>query len=243
MYYEIYGDPTGQPLLLIHGNGGSIFSERCQIEYFKNQYHIIIADSRFHGKTENGSELLTYELMAKDYNALLDYLKIDSAYIIGQSDGGIIGLLIAISYPKKVKKLVTTGPNLRPDSTALPTWDIELTRNEIKEIESKMNKGDTSKELLRLWATQNLMDKYPSITNNELSKIKAEVLVMAGDADVIKLEHILEIFQNIHKAQLFIMPGATHFMLRSEYALFNQIVERFLNNPFKRPTTKEILLQ
>ena len=133
MYYEIYGNPARQPLLLIHGNGGSIFSERCQIEYFKNQYRIIVADSRFHGRTEDGSELLTYDLMAKDYKALLDYLKIDSAYILGQSDGGIIGLIIAIKHPEKVKK--------------------------------------------------------------------------------------------------------------SEYALFNQIVERFLNNPFRRPTTKEMLLQ
>jgi pimeloyl-ACP methyl ester carboxylesterase len=152
-------------------------------------------------------------------------------------------LLFAINYPKRVKKLVTSAPNLPPDSTALPTWDLELTRNEINEIESKMNSGDTSRELLRRWATQNLMDKYPNIKTSELSRITAEVLVMAGDADAIKLEHILEIYQNIPKAQLFIMPGATHFMLRSEYALFNQIVERFLNNPSKRPTTKEILLK
>jgi pimeloyl-ACP methyl ester carboxylesterase len=66
MYYETYGDQTKQALLLIHGNGGSIFSERCQIEYFKSQYHVIIGNSRFHGKTENGSELLTYDLMAED---------------------------------------------------------------------------------------------------------------------------------------------------------------------------------
>jgi pimeloyl-ACP methyl ester carboxylesterase len=243
MYYETYGDPANQPLLLIHGNGGYIYAERCQIEHFKDKYYVIIADSRFHGKTDNGSELLTYDLMAKDYNSLLDFLKIDSTYIIGQSDGGVIGLLLAINYPQKVKKLVTTGPNLRPDSTALPLWYIELTRNEIKEIENKINKEDTSGELRREWATQNLMDKYPNITHHDLSKIKAEVLVMAGDGDIIKLEHILEIYQNIPKAQLFIMPGATHFMLREEYRLFNQIAERFLDNPFKRPTTKEMLLK
>jgi hypothetical protein len=84
MYYETYGDISKQPLLLIHGNGGYIYAERCQIEYFRNKYYIIAADSRFHGKTENGSEILTYDLMAKDYDALLDFLKIDPAYIIGQ---------------------------------------------------------------------------------------------------------------------------------------------------------------
>jgi len=243
MYYETYGDLSKKPLLLIHGNGGSIYSERCQIEYFKNKYYIIVADSRFHGKTDNGSEILTYDLMAKDYNALLDFLKIDSAFIIGQSDGGIIGLILAMNYPRKVKKLVTTGPNLRPDTTALPEWAIELDRNDLVEIERRINQGDTSENLVRQRSQINLMDKYPNISDNELTKIQAQVLVIAGDGDIIKLEHILEIYQNIPKAQLFIMPGATHFMLREEYSLFNQMVERFLDSPFKRPTTKELLLK
>jgi pimeloyl-ACP methyl ester carboxylesterase len=70
--------------------------------------------------------------MAKDYNSLLDQKKIDSAYIIGQSDGGILGLLLVMNFPKKVKKLVTTAPNLRADTTALPEWYIELDRNDLK---------------------------------------------------------------------------------------------------------------
>jgi pimeloyl-ACP methyl ester carboxylesterase len=87
------------------------------------------------------------------------------------------------------------------------------------------------------------MDKYPNISIDELAKIQAQVLIMAGDGDVIKLGHILEIYQNIPRAQLFIMPGATHFMLREEYSLFNQIAGRFLDNPFKRPRTKEQLIK
>jgi pimeloyl-ACP methyl ester carboxylesterase len=243
MYYETYGDISKQPLLLIHGNGGYIYAERCQIEHFKARYYIIIADSRFHGKTGNGSELLTYDLMAKDYNSLLDYLKIDSAYIIGQSDGGIIGLLLAMNYPKKVKKLVTTSPNLRADTTALEKWAVELTRKDLDEVEKKIENGDTSENLIRQRSQLNLMDKYPNISIDELAKIQAQVLIMAGDGDVIKLGHILEIYQNIPRAQLFIMPGATHFMLREEYSLFNQIAERFLDNPFKRPRTKEQLIK
>eukprot|EP01136_Pigoraptor_vietnamica_P010479 Opistho-1_new@48135 len=242
MYYETYGDSSKQPLLLIHGNGGYINAERCQIEYFRSQYYVIIADSRFQGKSDNGNEELTFDLLAKDYNALLNYLKIDSAYIIGQSDGGIIGLMMAIQYPKKVKKLVATSPNIRPDSIALYHWVIVDMEKTIKQMQDKIARGDTSKETLRNLTVTNLDYKYPNLKNVELLKIKAEVLMMAGDADMIKLEHIVEMYQNIPKSQLFIMPGATHFMLRSEHALFNQIVERFLNNPFKRPTTKAIMV-
>jgi pimeloyl-ACP methyl ester carboxylesterase len=242
MYYETYGDPLKQPLLLIHGNGGYINAERCQIEYFKNQYYVVIADSRFQGKSDNGDMELTFDVMTKDYNALLDHLRIDSAYIIGQSDGGIIGLLLAINYPKKVKKLIATSPNIRPDSNALYNWLIVDTKKTIDLMAEKIAKGDTTNKTLRSWAVNNLDYKYPNLADEDLHKIKAEVLMMASDADAIKLEHILKMYQNIPKAQLFIMPGATHFMLRQEYALFNQIAERFLNNPFKRPTTKAIML-
>src|SRR5215831_4119289 len=96
MYYEIYG--SGPPLVLIHGNGGSIASMRCQIEYFSRSHRVIAADSRSHGKTQDGTVRLTYELMADDLAALLDEMKIDKVEIIGQSDGGILALLIAIRH-------------------------------------------------------------------------------------------------------------------------------------------------
>jgi pimeloyl-ACP methyl ester carboxylesterase len=241
MYYETYGDLFKQPLLLIHGNGGSIDAGRCQIEYFRDKYYLIVVDSRFHGKTENGSETLTYDIMAKDYDSLLDFLKIDSVFVIGQSDGGIIGLLLAINYPDKVKKLATIAPNLQPDTTAVQEWFTVYVRNELKKVEKKINQGDTSEDLIRQRAQLNLMDKYPDININQLAKIKAQVLVMSSDGDIVKPEHIVKIYQHITKAQLFIMPGATHFMLREEYSLFNQIVERFLSTPFTRPMTRDLL--
>lgn len=235
MYYEIYGDPSKQPILIIHGNGGSIFSGRCQIEHFKDKYFIIVADSRYHGKSENGSKPLTYDLLTDDYNELLDQLKIDSAYIIGQSDGAIVGLLLAMNYPKKVKKVAAAGPNIKPDSSAFYDWELNLLDIALKSF----NVNDTSYMAIRQRSQVDLMAKYPNLNSDELSKIKAQVLIMAGDEDAIKLEHILDIYHHIPNAHLLIMPGATHFMLREEYALFNQMVERFFDNPFKRPTTKQ----
>jgi pimeloyl-ACP methyl ester carboxylesterase len=239
MYYETYGDISRQPLLIIHGNGGSIFSGRCQIEHFKDKYFIIAADSRYHGKTENGSKTLTYDLLTDDYNALLDQLEIDSVYIIGQSDGAIVGLLLAMNYPQKVKKVAAAGPNIKPDSSAFYDWELDLLDMTLKSL----NVDDTSSLAVRQRSQINLMAKYPNINSDELSKIKAQVLIMAGDEDAIKLEHILDIYHHIPNAHLLIMPGATHFMLREEYALFNQIVERFFDNPFKRPTTKQYFIK
>src|SRR5689334_16090185 len=126
MYAEVYGQ--GQPLLFIHGNGGSINNFTKNIPYFATKYKVIIADSRAQGKSADPGDSLSYEMMADDYAALLDAMRIDSAYVIGWSDGGINGILMAIRHPEKVKKLAITGANLRPDTTAVPkeVWDLVL---------------------------------------------------------------------------------------------------------------------
>ncbi len=121
---EVYG--KGEPLLIIHGNGGSINNFIYQIPYFAKKYKVIIADSRAQGKSADNGDSLTYEMMADDYAALLEALKIDSAHVIGWSDGGINGLLLAMHHPEKVKKLAVTGANLTADTTAVPQqiWDM-----------------------------------------------------------------------------------------------------------------------
>ncbi|MES1226938.1 MAG: alpha/beta hydrolase, partial [Bacteroidota bacterium] len=107
LYYEEYG--TGAPMVLLHGNGGNIEYMAPQIEYFSKKYRVIVMDCRGRGKSELGKDSLTYIQMTKDLNALLDYLQIDSTYIIGRSDGGIIGLMMGIYFPKKTKKIAAFG--------------------------------------------------------------------------------------------------------------------------------------
>src|ERR1700722_11662559 len=87
MYTEVYGE--GRPLLLIHGNGGSMNAFRENIPYISQKYKVIAVDSRAHGKTTDNNDSLSFEMMADDFAALLDAMQIDSAYVIGWSDGGI----------------------------------------------------------------------------------------------------------------------------------------------------------
>lgn len=123
MYYEIYGQ--GEPLLMIHGNGGSISNFENQIPYFSKKYKVIAVDSRAKGKSEDLQDSLSFEMMADDFSALLDKLHVDSCYVLGWSDGGINGLLLAMRHPEKVKKLAITGANLWPDSTAISAVDYK----------------------------------------------------------------------------------------------------------------------
>jgi pimeloyl-ACP methyl ester carboxylesterase len=237
MYYEEYG--RGPSLLLIHGNGGSINGMRCQIAYFSSSYHVFAADNRAHGKTGDGQDPLTYEQMADDLALLLDQLKLDSVNVIGQSDGGILALLLAIRHPSKISKLVASSPNLRPDSTALADWVFPLMKGDLQEANAMIEKGDHSRNWERVKRWNELMLNGPHITATELRKIARPVLIIGGDDDVIPLEHLIEIYRNIPKAHLAILPGATHFNHQKQYKRYNSLAQQFLSEPFTRPTARQ----
>lgn len=237
MYYEIYGE--GNPLILIHGNGESISIMREQIKFFSKYYKVIAADSRGHGKTEMGEGILTYKQMADDWSALLDHLKIDSAYVVGWSDGGIIGLLMAIHHPSKVKKLAVMGANLQPDTSAVYPWAVSFVKKKQKLIDAMIAKNDTTQNWSRMKQYFGLLGNQPNIPLSDLHKISAPVLVLAGDKDVIREEHTVLIYQNIPKAHLCIFPGQTHMVPVTDPKLFNKTVYKFLSSQYSRPDTKD----
>lgn len=241
LYYEIYG--TGAPLVLIHGNGDSISGLKAQIEHFAKSYKVIVADSRGHGKSGLGTGQLTYEQMLDDWNDLLNHLGIKDAAIFGWSDGGILGLKLALNHPDKVSKLAIMGANLRPDDTAVEPWVKPLLAGAVKQVEEMSAQQDTSqnwdlqKQLINLLLTQ------PHIKTASLHQIKIPVLVIAGDRDVIRVEHTIEIFQNLENSHLAILPGNTHFAPATHSAQFNKLLGNFFDKPFTKPTTQEIMEQ
>ncbi|MBC7936902.1 MAG: alpha/beta hydrolase [Rhizobacter sp.] len=228
MYYETYGQ--GETLLIIHGNGGSINNFLYQIPYFEKNYKMIIADSRGHGKTLDKGDSLTYEMMADDYAALLDLLKIDSANVIGWSDGGINGLLLAMRHPGKVKKLAVTGANLSPDTAAVHPFAFNWAQNYNKNL-AKQAQNDTVKAMRK---QARLLSFEPHINPTDLKSIKCPTLVISGDQEVILAKHTLFIAQNIPKANLWIVPNSGHSVPITYKDEFNVRVDRFFKTPYKK---------
>lgn len=237
MYYEIYG--KGQALLLIHGNGGSIKSSSSQIPFFSKHYKVIVVDSRGQGKTNDNSDSLTYSLMTEDFNALLNYLKIDSALVFGQSDGAIIGLMLAARHPEKVKMLAAMSPNIRPDDSVFYTNAAALNHKFFETLQKKYIVGEPGAE--REFKLQRLMAYHPHIGAGELKNIKSPVLLISADRDLIRLSHIIEIFEAIPNSNLCILPGSTHFAIRQNHVVFNETLYRFFTEPFIMPTSIEYL--
>lgn len=228
MYAEVYGE--GAPLLIIHGNGGDISNFKENIPFFSKKYKTIIADSRSQGKSADAGDSLSYEMMADDYAALLTAMHIDSAYVIGWSDGGINGLLLAMRHPEKVKKLAVTGANLQPDTNAVfqEVWD--LVYPEYYRLKAKSSRTPKEKNE---WKLMRLLAEQPHIPTAALGAITCPTLVIGGDHDVIREEHTMAIYHAIPKAYLWILPNSGHSTPVVYKDVFNHTVNDFFVNPYR----------
>lgn len=160
-YYEVYGQ--GEPLVLIHGNGGNIGYMKPQIEYFAKKYKVIVMDCRGRGKSELGKDSLTYTQMTKDIVGILNYLHLDSTYVVGRSDGGILALLLAIHYPQKVKKTVAFAANLTPDSIGLNPFFYNRVLQDRKQADEMIMKNDTTQNWKVIQQRNRMMEFQPQI--------------------------------------------------------------------------------
>ena len=214
LYYETYGQ--GPPLLLLHGNGESITSFRYQVADLAKHYQVIAVDTRDQGKSGLTKGVLTYDLFAEDMVALLEALRIPAVHVVGWSDGGNTGLSLALHHPARVRSLVTMGANLYADTTAVQG-------SILKYFGEVRRHGPAPTRRLA-----SLVLDYPRMKTAELAAIKAPVLVLAGEKDVIKEAHTRLIGASIPGAQVTILPGLSHYAPQEDPAVFNAAVLNFL---------------
>lgn len=190
LYYEEYGN--GTPIVLLHGNQETheIFDQL--ISQLKSNYKVYAIDSRCHGKSENPKEI-SYDLMCDDIIEFIKALHIQQPILYGFSDGGIIGLLIAIKEPTLLSNLIISGTNITPDAV-FPIFTI-IGKTIYFFTRSKYFK---------------MMLNEPNIPVEDLQKISIPVHVLAGEKDVIRYEHTKLIAENIKNSTLEIIKGEGH---------------------------------
>ncbi|MCW3786437.1 alpha/beta fold hydrolase [Plebeiibacterium sediminum] len=234
IYYETYGQ--GTPLLLIHGGLGSIMNYENSIKDLSKHFKVIAMDSPGHGRSSH-LDSLSYQILAENVSHFIDKLGLDSLYVIGWSDGGIIGLLLAAERPDKIKKLVAISANTR--LSAIKQQDIEWMKNGMIAW-AKNENGWWMKNQFPLRSQPEKVDEYLdntkkmwlvdiNIDDAMIESIKIPTLIMQGDKDVIKTEHALELNRAIVNSQLCILPNTSHFVFGSKPDLVNRIIIDFLN--------------
>lgn len=220
LYYEVYGE--GEPIVLLHGNSGSIKDFYQQIPVLSKNYKVIALDTRGQGKsTDTSKNDLTYSIFADDLKRLIDALGLKKVNIVGWSDGGNTGLEFVLKYPENVNELVTIGANTQPDGVDVRLLNSMKTELQVLELENKPEKFNQTRIL-------KIMIKEPNINKSSLHKIQKPVLIIAGENDVIKKEHTEFIATQIPGAELKVYKKATHFIpFENADQLNNDILEFF----------------
>ena len=230
IYYEIYG--SGAPLLLLHGGLGYVEQWENQIPAFAETYQVIAMDSRGHGRSTLTAKPLDYHLMALDVVALLDHLGIEQVDVVGFSDGGNIGLDLAINHPDRVGKIVAYGANYSADGVK-PSVDtdpklgayFESTAVAYQKLSAEPERWDEFLgNVLNMWGHD------VHFTPEQLGTISTPILVLDGDNDeAIKTEHTEEMASLIPTATLHLLPGTGHFAMTEKAEEFNQVVLDYLS--------------
>lgn len=220
LYYESSG--AGDTVLLLHGNSMSTESFYKQIPELSKQFHVIAMDSRGQGNSSNNGSKISYELMAEDVNQFIERLGLGAVNILGWSDGGNIGLILAMNHPDKVKRLATMGANLFNDETSV---EAKINRELRKQRERYVSKGAESNKF-QIEMIELLLNE-PKINPDELTKIKCKSLIMAGSRDVIKQGHTRLIASKITNSKLLLFPKGTHYEPWENPERFNAAVVDF----------------
>ena len=235
VYYEASG--AGEPLLLLHGGFGTVEDFASQTLEMAKHFRVVAFERAGHGHTADNPEPFSFDTMAAGTVDFIEALKPGAMNLVGWSDGAIIALLVAMSRPDMVKRLVSVSGlfNANAQSPEDLNWIRSLTpesfRKNMTALVKRYDKISPDgpahfpvvfEKTKRLWLNE------PNIAKEELAKIRAPTMVMVGDRDAIPIEHTLEMFRSIKGGQLCIIPGTTHFLLSQKPDMVNRVIIDFL---------------
>jgi pimeloyl-ACP methyl ester carboxylesterase len=262
LYYEVHGelDASNPPLLLIPGAFMGTNSMTAWAEAFALNRAVIVFDQQGHGRTADASREMSYEQFADDAAALLRALDVESADVMGYSQGGGVALQLAIRHPSLVSKLVSMAATFRKDGWysavfeaigGLSAMDFAGTpvQTAFMAHTPDANAFDAYLEKMK---DLNVNDQ--DISDDEMRSITAKTMVIVGDADGVKPEHALAMFklrgggdeaaaasgvlQQVPAARLVVLPATSHVGLAGESKVLVPMVSAFLDDV--RPSTPEL---
>lgn len=233
LYYAIFNEHGKEPVILLHGGLVSSDEWAFEVPLLLKTHKVIIVDSRGHGRSFLGDQPLGYDLMASDILQLMDYLKIDKASIVGWSDGGIIGMILAIKNPERVNKLFTFGSNYNlsgyksePSDSALAVRFMTRAQANYRKLSPTPGSFDKLKKSIgKMYSAE------PDLQPVLIKTIKAPTVIACGQYDqFIKVEHLRELSQLIPNAKLVIIPNVGHGGPLQDPAGFHRAVASLLDS-------------
>ncbi|MBB4065858.1 alpha/beta fold hydrolase [Gellertiella hungarica] len=227
MFYATYG--KGDPVLLIHGGLGFSDVWAHQVEDLAKDHLVVVADSRGHGRSTRTTEPFGYDLMTSDYVALIDHLKLGKVTLVGWSDGGIIGIDMAMKNPDHLTRVIAHAANVTVDGVKADVMENKTFSDYInrageyyKTLSPTPNEYDAFvNQISAMWMSQ------PAWTPDMLGKITVPVTIVIGDHDeAVKQDHTEQMAKDIPGAKLVILKDASHFAMLQDPAGYNAMIRQ-----------------
>jgi pimeloyl-ACP methyl ester carboxylesterase len=229
LWYASFGQ--GKPVILLHGGLANADYWGLQVPVLAKHRQVIVLDCRGHGRSTRDGRPYSYQQMSNDVIGLMDWLAIRKAAIVGWSDGGIIGLDLAMRYPERIEKVFAFAANTDPSGVndsldRHPVFADYLARvqQEYACLSSTPEQyGALVEQISTMWKSQ------PHFSREQLASIQVPVWVVVGDHDeAIKREHTLNMARMIPAATLRILPNVSHFAFLQDPERFTSEVLSFL---------------
>jgi pimeloyl-ACP methyl ester carboxylesterase len=232
MYYEVRG--AGKPLVLLHG----AFGRAMELPELEANRQVIAVELQGHAHTGNTDRPLTYENMADDVAALVKQLGIGRVDLFGYSMGGTVALGVAIRHPEFVNKVVITGSHFGKIEDAFEPGTLKQFKSlsagfsppPLKSYYDKVAPDPKGWPALVV-GVRKMGLEFGGFSAEQMKSIRAPVLVTLGDRDGVRVEHAVEMYRLMPKAQLAIFPAANHFLIFQKSNKLLPTVAAFLNGP------------
>ena len=222
---------NGEAVVLLHGGLSQTSHWDAHIlPAVEDDFHVFAYDRTGHGFTGDQAKSFHYQHQTDEAISYLKQIVKEPAHLIGYSDGGIIALMVAIQHPELVRSIVTLGANFNPRGVVhLDDFDgIISAENQEEYNRTSPDAPETLGPKIRKMSE--IQKSEPNLTTEELAKIQCPVLVMAGDDDVIKHTHTVELYESIPLGQLAIVPATSHKFIKERPALAQLLIREFLED-------------
>jgi len=213
MYYEIHGDAGGTPLVLLHGGGSTIDVTYGRVLRFLARHRKVIAvEEQAHGRTTDRDTPVRFDASADDVAALLRYLHVDQADVMGFSNGASVAMQLAIRHPPLVRKLVFASSFTKRSGAIPQFWgfmDKATFADMPQPLKDAFLQVNPDPQKLRTMHDKDLerMRHFVETPDEAVKSVRAPTLVLLGDHDLPTPEHAIELVHLLPRARLMILPG------------------------------------
>lgn len=239
MYYEVHGEGSGRPLVLLHGGVLTIdLSFAPLLPRLAADRRVIAMELQAHGHTADIDRPMTIPQLAEDVVAVLDELGVDRADFFGFSLGGLTALQITVAHPERVGRAVLASVHYRPDGYYEEISDpaqFGVSRRLPSEADFRQMADTYARTAPHPEHFQDLLTKctaaahdHAGWSDDELRGVAAPVLLVIGDTDFVRVEHAAAMLGLIPEARLAILPATTHMAVTGRTELLMPMLETFL---------------